>query len=200
MALITKAEAARVLGVTKEAVYAAIRTNRLSVVRTGDGRELVNSSTMREEWQRNTQKRIGRGPKPPAGTQEFTPLRAGEVEARLDRRARSTAPSTDDRLGQTSEAIPDYDVSRARTEHLKAELLELERQQKEKILVKAEEIETKWVEIVTLARTKLLGIPTKAKQRIPDLDTDAIGILDDIVRETLEDLSTTAADTDQAAA
>lgn len=200
MALITKAEAARVLGVTKEAVYAAIRTNRLSVVRTGDGRELVNSSTMREEWQRNTQKRIGRGPKPPAGTQEFTPLRAGEVEARLDRRARSTTPSTDDRLGQTSEAIPEYDVSRARTEHLKAELLELDRQQKEKILVKAEEIETKWVEIVTLARTKLLGIPTKAKQRIPDLDTDAIGILDDIVRETLEDLSTTAADTDQAAA
>lgn len=203
MALITKAEAARVLGVTKEAVYAAIRTNRLSVVRTGDGRELVNSSTMREEWQRNTQKRIGRGPKPPAGTQEFTPLRAGEVEARLGRRAPSTTPSTpstDDRLGQTSEAIPDYDVSRARTEHLKAELLELDRQQKEKILVKAEEIETKWVEIVTLARTKLLGIPTKAKQRIPDLDTDAIGILDDIVRETLEDLSTTAADTDQAAA
>lgn len=203
MALITKAEAARVLGVTKEAVYAAIRTNRLSVVRTGDGRELVNSSTMREEWQRNTQKRIGRGPKPPAGIQEFTPLRAGEVEARLGRRAPSTTPSTpstDDRLGQTSEVIPDYDVSRARTEHLKAELLELDRQQKEKILVKAEEIETKWVEIVTLARTKLLGIPTKAKQRIPDLDTDAIGILDDIVRETLEDLSTTAADTDQAAA
>ena len=202
MALITKAEAARVLGVTREAVYAAIRTNRLSVVRTGDGRELVNSSTMRDEWQRNTQKRIGRGPKPPAGTQEFTPLRPGEVEARLSR-ATSTASSpvsTDARLGQTNEVVPDYDTSRARTEHLKAELLELERQQKEKILVKAEEIETKWVEIITLARTKLLGIPTKAKQRIPDLDTDAISILDDIVRETLEDLSTTAADTDQAAA
>ena len=202
MALITKAEAARVLGVTREAVYAAIRTNRLSVVRTGDGRELVNSSTMRDEWQRNTQKRIGRGPKPPAGTQEFTPLRPGEAEARLSRAASaaSSPTSTDARLGQTSEIVPDYDTSRARTEHLKAELLELERQQKEKILVKAEEIETKWVEIITLARTKLLGIPTKAKQRIPDLDTDAISILDDIVREALEDLSTTTADTDQAAA
>jgi hypothetical protein len=27
------------------------------------------------------------------------------------------------------------------------------------------------------------------KQRIPDLDTDAIGVLDDIVREALEDLA-----------
>ena len=122
MALITKAEAARVLGVTREAVYAAIRTNRLSVVRTGDGRELVNSSTMRDEWQRNTQKRIGRGPKPPAGTQEFTPLRPGEVEARLSRATSTSPASTDARLGQTSEIVPDYDTSRARTEHLKAVL------------------------------------------------------------------------------
>ena len=188
MALISKADAARALGVTSEAVYAAIRTNRLSVVRTGDGRELVNSTTMRQEWERNTQKRVGRGPKPPAGTIERTPLRPGEAEARAAAKADAQTPDTP--LSETLEDVPDYNHSRARTEHLKAELLELERKQKEKILVKAEEIETKWVEIITLARTKILGIPTKAKQRIPDLDTDAIGILDDIVRETLEDLAT----------
>jgi phage terminase Nu1 subunit (DNA packaging protein) len=99
-------------------------------------------------------------------------------------------------LGRTEEGIPEYDESRARTEHLKAELLELERKQKEGLLVKAEEIEAKWVEIVTLARTKILGIPTKAKQRIPDLDTDAITVLDDIVRETLEDLAGEAEEED----
>jgi len=42
---------------------------------------------------------------------------------------------------------------------------------------------------VTLARTKIMGIPTKAKQRIPDLDTEAVTVLEDIVRETLEDLA-----------
>lgn len=202
MALISKTDAARALGVTKEAVYAAIRTNRLSVVRTGDGRELINSSTMREEWQRNTQKRIGRGPKPPAGTVERTPLRPGETTTKPPALPSSSvpvaqtpprSPSSAD-LAHTTEPIPDYDLSRARTEHLKAELLELERKQKEQILVKAEEIEAKWVEIITLARTKILGIPTKAKQRIPDLDTDAIGLLDDIVRETLEDLAATPLD------
>jgi hypothetical protein len=186
MALISKADAARALGVTSEAVYAAIRTNRLSVVRTGDGRELVNSATMREEWDRNTQKRIGRGPKPPAGTTERTPKRPGELtpQERRDQQADSGR-----NLADTNEAIPDYNESRARTEHLKAELLELERKEKERILVKAEEVEAKWVEIITMARTKILGIPTKAKQRIPDLDTDAISLLDDIVRETLEDLA-----------
>ena len=195
MALISKADAARALGVTKEAVYAAIRTNRLSVVRTGDGRELINSTTMREEWQRNTQKRIGRGPKPPAGTTERTPKRPGELTPaqRREQQAESgEASAVDLNLARTTEDIPDYDVSRARTEHLKAELLELERKQKEQILVKAEEVEAKWVEIITMARTKILGIPTKAKQRIPDLDTDAIGLLDDIVRETLEDLASTS--------
>ena len=188
MALISKADAARALGVTSEAVYAAIRTNRLSVVRTGDGRELVNSATMREEWERNTQKRIGRGPKPPAGTVERTPLRPGEAEARQQASAPPPPPSD---LARTTEIVPDYNESRARTEHLKAELLELERKQKEQILVKSEDVEAKWVEIITLARTKILGIPTKAKQRIPDLDTDAISLLDDIVRETLEDIAAT---------
>ena len=141
---------------------------------------------MREEWDRNTQKRIGRGPKPPAGTAERTPMRPGELtpQERRDQQADSGR-----NLADTNEAIPDYNESRARTEHLKAELLELERKEKERILVKAEEVEAKWVEIITMARTKILGIPTKAKQRIPDLDTDAISLLDDIVRETLEDLA-----------
>jgi hypothetical protein len=188
MALISKADAARALGVTSEAVYAAIRTNRLSVVRTGDGRELVNSATMREEWERNTQKRIGRGPKPPAGTVERTPLRPGEAESK---QPTPTPPPPPSDLARTTEIVPEYNESRARTEHLKAELLELERKQKEQILVKSEDVEAKWVEIITLARTKILGIPTKAKQRIPDLDTDAISLLDDIVRETLEDIAAT---------
>ena len=180
MALISRAEAARALGVTPEAVYAAVKSGRLSVIQGRDGKPLVNSETMREEWARNTQTRIGMGPKAPGPGKEKKPLRSRE-----ERMTSREEP----RISRTSESIPDYDESRARTEHLKAELLELDRQQKEGMLVKAEEIEHEWVEIITRARTKLLGIPTKAKQRIPDLDTDAIGVLDDIVREALEDLA-----------
>lgn len=139
---------------------------------------MVNSETMREEWSKNTQKRVGRGPKPPAGAPK--PLRPREERI------------PQGRISRTAESIPDYEESRARTEHLKAELLELERKQKQALLVPAADIESKWVEIVTQARTKMLGIPTKAKQRIPDLDADAMTVLEDIVRETLEDLSATA--------
>lgn len=151
---------------------------------------MVDSTTMREEWARNTQKRIGRGPKPPSDPTPRPPLRP--LAERLRTTPQPPQPKEAEPLARTTETIPDYDHSRARTEHLKAELLELERKQKEQILVKAEEVEAKWVEIITLARTKLLGIPTKAKQRIPDLDTDAIGVLDDIVREALEDIASTA--------
>ena len=61
--------------------------------------------------------------------------------------------------------------------------------EKEAELVRADEVQQKWVQVITLARTKILGIPTKAKQRIPELDTTAITCLEDIVRETLEDLA-----------
>lgn len=181
MPLLTRAEAARALGVSNEAVYAAVKEGRLSSVVAADGRVKVNSETMREEWARKSQRRIGVGPKPPGPGTSAPPLRSRE--------ARMRSPNSSPRLSRTRESIPDYDESRARTEHLKAELLELERQQKEGLLVPAAEVESRWVEIVTLARTKILGIPTKAKQRIPDLDTDAISLLEDIVRETLEDLS-----------
>ena len=89
----------------------------------------------------------------------------------------------------TDESIPEYEESRARTEHLKAELLELERKAKEKDLVPMSEVQTTWENIVATARTKLLGVPTKAKQRIPDLDTNAMSHLDDIIREALEELA-----------
>ena len=193
MPLITHSEAARLLDVSKQAVHKAVVSGRLTGHSDSKGRVFIDSLTMREEWDRNTQKRIGRGPKPPAGTIERTPKRPGELtpQERRDQQADQevAASATSANLARTTEDIPDYNESRARTEHLKAELLELERKEKERILVKAEEVEAKWVEIITMARTKILGIPTKAKQRIPDLDTDAISLLDDIVRETLEDLA-----------
>jgi hypothetical protein len=189
MTRITRTEAAQILRVSFQAVDNAIKAGRLSAIHTVDGRVLIESTTMRDEWARNTQKRIGVGPSP--APEPRSPLRSREE------RMTTRNNNTQSRNGSTNEAIPDYNDSRARTEHLKAELLELERKQKEGLLVLASEVEAKWVEIITLARTKILGIPTKAKQRIPDLDTDAIGLLEDIVRETLEDLSGEAEATEE---
>jgi phage terminase Nu1 subunit (DNA packaging protein) len=98
-------------------------------------------------------------------------------------------PVTKRKIAKTSELIPEYEESKARTEHLKAELLELERQQKEQSLVPVDEVNLKWQTIITTTRNKLLGVASKAQQRLPDLDVSAVNCIDDIVREALEELA-----------
>ena len=76
MALISRSEAARALGVSPEAVYAAVKSGRLSVKKDSSGKPVVDSETMREEWARNTQTRIGIGPKAAGQGKEKKPLRS----------------------------------------------------------------------------------------------------------------------------
>ena len=164
MALITRKEAAGKMGVTIQAVYMAIKQGRLTAMEDNQGNIVINSDTMVAEWNKKSAfRQMKTNPQP------STP-----------KRKRSSA---------TSDLIPEYEESRARTEHLKAELLELERKEKEDSLVPMKEVQQKWTEVITTARTKLLGISSKAKQRLPDLVTNAVNCIDDIVREALEELS-----------
>jgi excisionase family DNA binding protein len=174
--LITKSEAAAALGVSRTAVYKAISQGRLPVVRSKDGRELIQSETLREDWYAKTMAKIGVGPKPPAGESAFPAPRPKPVQRSL------ASPEPED-------IVPEYNESRARTEYLKAELLELERKEKEGLLVRAADVQAKWVEVITISRTKVMGVVSKVKQRVPDLTQDQIGILEDIVREALEELA-----------
>ena len=58
-----------------------------------------------------------------------------------------------------------------------------------KTLVLAEDVNLKWQKIVNTVRNKLLGVPSKAQQQLPDLDDSAINTLDSIIREALEELA-----------
>lgn len=157
--LITKAEAARALNISPQAINNAINQGRIQTRKAANGREMIELEGLRERYALTTQQKIS------GATVRDTPVRRGHEE------------------------VPDYNESRARTEFLKAELLELERAEKEKRLVDAGEVSQKWNELVSIARTKILGVPSKAKQRIPDFPQDAFVILEDIVREALEDLA-----------
>ena len=57
------------------------------------------------------------------------------------------------------------------------------------IAVDAEQVAAKWGELVAITRTKIMGVPSKAKQRMPDLSADDAALLEEIVREALEDLA-----------
>jgi len=85
--------------------------------------------------------------------------------------------------------LPDYNESRARSEYERANLLELERKQKEGLLLPAEQVEKVWANSVTIARTKLLGVPTRLRQRIPHLTLEEIAIAEELIRESLEELA-----------
>jgi phage terminase Nu1 subunit (DNA packaging protein) len=93
-------------------------------------------------------------------------------------------------MGLTPEdQLPSYTESQARKMFEQANLLELERKQKEGLLLPAEQVERVWANSVTIARTKLLGVPTRLRQRIPHLTLEEIAIAEELIRESLEELA-----------
>jgi phage terminase Nu1 subunit (DNA packaging protein) len=165
MALISRSEAARLKNVTPQAVYKAINQGRLTPVVDNDGKVMLDKDAFVEDWEKT-----------------YHPNQM--KKASNYHKPRQKAVVSD---------IPAYEESRARTEHLKAELLEIERKQKEEQLVSSKEVKATWLQLIALAKTKVLGIPSKAKQRIPDLDVSAMNCLEDIVRESLEEIADTQA-------
>ena len=160
MALITRKQAADEMGVTIQAVYMAIKQGRLTAIKDNKGKIVINSDTMKDEWSKKS---------------------APKLIKKIEHKTYKSS--------QSETEYPEYGESKARTEHLKAELLELERQEKEKSLVPVEEVNNTWQKIITNTRNKLLGVSSKAQQRLPDLDNSAVSCIDDIIREALEELS-----------
>ena len=131
MPLITRKEAAEQLGVTLQSIYMSVKRGKLTAMEDANGNILINSDTMRDELRRKS---------------------AGQRMDRIDAPVKKPKKV---RNSITDESIPEYEESRARTEHLKAELLESERKAKEKDLVPMSEVLTTWENIVATARTKL---------------------------------------------
>ena len=94
------------MGVTIQAVYMAIKQGRLTAIKDNQGKIVINSDTMKDEWSKKSEPKL------------------------IKKTEHKTYKSS-----QSTTQYPEYGESKARTEHLKAELLELERQEKEKSLV-----------------------------------------------------------------
>lgn len=129
--LITQKEAAQELGVSEAAVSKAIKQGRLQCAVDEDGKRKVDLDTLVEQWSANSQRKING----PALGQE--------------RPKRSSREMME---------VPDYNESRARTEYLKACLLDLERQQKEGKLVEAEKVQRDSFALGNQVKELLMGI------------------------------------------
>ena len=71
----------------------------------------------------------------------------------------------------------------AKEKHWRAKKAELDYKRAASELVDAKEISARFVELITTSRTKLLGLPSKAKAQLPHLTIDDLNMLDAIVRE-----------------
>jgi hypothetical protein len=87
------------------------------------------------------------------------------------------------------EDLPDYTISRARSEYEKANLLELQRKTQEGLLLRREDAVQAWNQAVNITRTRLLGVPSTAKQRIPHLEIEEVELLTELIREALDELA-----------
>jgi hypothetical protein len=172
--LITVGEAALVLGLkSRGSIYRKIQRNELETVPGPDGNPLIERDALEQRWAAITRTRTD-------SPQPLRPL----AERTKPRPKQTTLPPPE------PAELPAYNDSRARTEFEKANLLELERKTKEAQLLPREEVERAQAAAVAISKTRLLGVPSTAKQRIPHLSLDEVEILTALIREALEELAT----------
>ena len=169
--LITVSEAAAVLGLkSRGSIYRKVRSGELASVEGPTG-PLVEREGLEERWMNITRTRTD-SPRPSAM-----------------RRVAIAEKAADRELIEKAYQLPDYNESRARSEFEKANLLELERKQKEKQLLPADQVERVWANTVATVKTKLLAVPTRLRQRIPHLSLEEVAIADELIRESLSELA-----------
>lgn len=118
------------------------------------------------------------------------PHQAEAQQPAQKRRPPRSVPTTPAQLpADRPEDLPEYTISRARSEYEKANLLELERKTKEGQLLRREDVELATGRAVNMARTKVLGVPSRAKQQIPHLSADEVELIRDLLREALDELA-----------
>lgn len=118
------------------------------------------------------------------------PSQAEAIQPRARRELPTPVDETPRQLPrETPEDLPEYTISRARSEYEKANLLELDRKTKEGQLLRREDVTTAWTQAVNLTRTKLLGVPSTVKQRIPHLEVEEVAVITGLIREALEELA-----------
>lgn len=97
-------------------------------------------------------------------------------------------------LESDSDTVPNYNEERARREREVRIMAQMDRRQREGELLERAEVERAWSQSVTIAKTALLGVPSRAKERIPHLTLDEIETLTELIRSALEEVANAAAE------
>ena len=174
--LISVGEAAKVLGLkSRGSIYRKIQRHELETVPGPDGNPLIERDNLEQRWAAITRTR----------TDSPQPLRPAAERTKPQPKQPPPSPPR----APEPEELPAYNDSRARSEYEKANLLELDRKTKEGLLLRREDVELAWGGAVNITRTRLLGVPSTAKQRIPHLEVEEVELLTTLIREALDELA-----------
>jgi phage terminase Nu1 subunit (DNA packaging protein) len=173
---------ARRRGVSAEAVSKAVSEGRLaaSVVRVRGAPKIADVELADREWEANTRPRVDLPPD----------ARAAGRRLGVDEAVRDVLESAVD------EDVPDYFRSRAlreaaaaRREKALADMAEIEVEERRGELVKVDAARAGVIEKFTVVKTKILGVPSRVAQRLPHVSADDLRVIDDLLREALEELA-----------
>lgn len=166
-------------GVSVEAVSRAITRGRLlnSVTRIAGVPKIADPELADQEWDANTD--LSRAP--------------DAVKARAAAGSGATAGDVgpgDDFEGESeAQAGRELAAASAREKHWRAQTAELNYKVRAGELVNAKEMAAAMADAFSTVRTKLLALPSQAKQRLPHLTLDDLATLEELVREDLDALS-----------
>lgn len=161
-------------GCVLSAVQRAIKDGRLAMSLTKNSRghtKIISAEVADREWAANTRPH----PRDPIEVE-------WEDEESEDR--------DDGGHIAMAEAVRRHEVEKWRRAKLKRQSDELDLGQRRGELIPVDEARATVIEEYTVLKTKLLGIPTRARQRLQHLTADDVRTIDALVREALESLST----------
>lgn len=173
-------------GVSAEAVSKAIAAGRLrgSVVLVDGQPKIADVDLADREWDANTRPRID----------QPTSSRPAAMKGR-----RPSADDDDD--VDLPPDVPPYKVSRARREaaaarreEALANIAEMEAAEKSEELVPFEEARSYIIDKFNVVKTRFLGVPSRVAQRLPLVAAEVEPVVDELIREVLEELVATEDD------
>lgn len=193
--VITKAAFARMVGVSKQFMGRAIEKRIPSgcLVRGHNGQVVgvTNVAEAQEAWRASADHS-----KAPGYVKERETARAPSVP-RPPRAEPPPRPPADPPGGAGDDVEgPPEDVSlveqTAKEKFWKAKLAELDFRKRSGELVEAKEVEAQLSDLFANCRNKLLGVPSRARQQDPALTRAQILLVEELIREALEELASAA--------
>jgi phage terminase Nu1 subunit (DNA packaging protein) len=96
-----------------------------------------------------------------------------------------------DQAAKAQAGAPEYAAERARFIRARADLAEMEAEEKRRALIVAEQIEAAWIAVLALLRTRLLALPDRLAPQAFEQSTvgDTRNLIRAAIREVLDDLA-----------